>query len=238
MIRLVIFDLDDVLFSERDYIKSGFGEVAKILSSNKDRQKELVRRMLEIFEINPYRVFNQLVSEIKDLSTKESVLVNLMINTYHNHKSSIHLYPDSLLVLKTLRKKGIHTAILSDGREKSQRLKIESLSLANRVDQIILTDSLGPNRKFWKPNPYAFRLLVNDFGVEPNQACYIGDNATKDFGGPNKIGMKTVLIQRQDGLYIHTSNSIIEKNQAGKKPDYIINSLYEIEQLSLFYNNH
>ena len=34
MIKLVIFDLDDTLIPEIDYVKSGFKEVAKYIESN------------------------------------------------------------------------------------------------------------------------------------------------------------------------------------------------------------
>ena len=62
MIKAIVFDLDDTLISERDYIKSGFKYVSKIIS---DRYKldnnEVYEVMRELFKESPKNVFNRVL---------------------------------------------------------------------------------------------------------------------------------------------------------------------------------
>ena len=51
MIKAVVFDLDDTLISEREYIRSGFRVVSKYFSNRYDLdESEVYKIMNELFE--------------------------------------------------------------------------------------------------------------------------------------------------------------------------------------------
>ena len=229
MLKLIIFDLDDVLFPEREYMNSGFKTISKILFSQKKEQEQIIQKMLNFYEKNPKRVFNNLASEMKIKTEQEIEFVKKMLTIYRNHKPTIKLYSDVLPCLKRLHNEKIFTAIITDGREKSQVLKIESLRLKNKIDKIIINDSLGPNRRFWKPNPHPFQLILKEFQVKPLHSCYIGDNIQKDFDAPAKLGMHTILIKREGGIYLNK----IDSRNVNTHPDFLIHSLKELESLNV-----
>jgi len=230
--KLVIFDLDDVLFSENDYVKSGFRSVAKILSSNKITQKKLYREMIKLFKKDSKHVFDNLIkSKYLNLDV-DSDMVNLMIETYHNHLPDIHPYQRVLSLLKKLRNEKISLAILSDGSEHTQKLKIKSLGIQNHVDKIILTDSLGTRKKFWKPSTYGFKLLLDHFKIKANNACYVGDNMSKDFLGPVKLGIIPILFKNKDGLY-YVENPSEKKAKNTIQYKFTVSSIQELENLLL-----
>ncbi len=222
--KLVIFDLDDVIYSEIDYIKSGFQAVANSISNDKKMQNDLFVVMEKLFKKDPKHVFDQLLklSELNldfKIHTKES-----LIKIYQQHLPRIKLDSKVILLLKKIRDNNIFTAILSDGRENSQKLKIKSLGLESIVDKIILTDSLGSEKKFWKPSSYGFEILLEYFKVEPNQACYIGDNLEKDFEGPKKLGIITILFRNKNGIYYL-------KKQNNNQCKYVVDSISELERV-------
>lgn len=230
MIKLVIFDLDDVLFPERSYIQSGFHAVAKMLTNDPVEQEKLFSKMLYLFNEDKKKVFDNLASEFNDLDhSQKSKLINEMILAYRNHMPSIEPYDDTVPVLDDLKNKGFKIAILSDGRGNGQELKTEALGIKNRLDKIIFTDMLGPNKKFWKPNIHAFQILLDHFKINPSEACYVGDNVIKDFQGPEKIGMHYVLLSRQDGLY--QGSEIQNINNDVLVPKFKIKSLYELKNV-------
>ena len=228
MFNLVIFDLDDVLYPEWEYVISGFRVVSKEIFSKTKDQEMIVSKMIEIYKKNPKHVFDELFSILNKNSIEKEKFVNKMINVYRNHNPSISLYSDVIAVLKKLKNNDIKTAIITDGHKESQKLKINSLHLEGKIDKIIITDSLGPNKKFWKPHPHAFEMVLEKFNVNPINSCYIADNPKKDFEGPTKLGMHTIQIRRPNGIYF---NETPINNQ--NCPEFIIHSLNELNLLEI-----
>lgn len=46
-----------------------------------------------------------------------------------------------------------------------------------------------------KPHPHIFRAALEQLGVTPQEAVYVGDRLVPDVGGPHAVGMKAVLIE-------------------------------------------
>jgi len=78
-------------------------------------------------------------------------------------------------------------------------LKVLALGVEPYFEAIVYTEELG--RAFWKPSPVGFEALIERLDVTADQMVYIGDNETKDFIAPNKLGMLTVQILRQARLH-------------------------------------
>jgi putative hydrolase of the HAD superfamily len=56
---------------------------------------------------------------------------------------------------------------------------------------------------FRKPDPAIYRLALDELGVEPADAMFVGDGANDELGGAERVGMRAVLILRagQDEPY-------------------------------------
>ncbi len=50
-----------------------------------------------------------------------------------------------------------------------------------------------------KPNPEAFQKVLRELGVKPEDAVHIGDLERTDIEGAKKIGMKTILFNKDKG---------------------------------------
>ncbi len=198
MIKAVVFDLDDTLISERQYILSGFNVVSNELSNmyKLDRQ-EVYEKMISLFEESSKNVFNRILEHFNIKYSKDEI-VNF-INIYRNHKPNIEFFDDVIPTILDLRKRGIKTGIITDGYKETQRIKVEVLGCKELFDEIIITDELG--REFWKPHERAYKMMAENLNVEFKEMIYVGDNITKDFITANLLGIKTIYIKRKLGVY-------------------------------------
>lgn len=192
-IRGVIFDLDDTLYSEKEYVRSGFKAVSDYLGGGYED------KLWRYFEEGKVAI-TELLKEIGRLDQDQKCL-----RIYRSHKPDIHLYDGVVELLEELRTKGIKIGIITDGRPEGQRNKIQALGLKEIVDDIIITDELG-GTQFRKPCDIAFRIMTTRWRLNPADVVYVGDNAEKDFQAPQQLGMRSVWFRNADGLYQSHAN--------------------------------
>lgn len=185
----VIFDLDDTLYSEKDYIRSGFKAVAEYLGDI-----EYAKDLWTFFEAGEPAV-DKLLEKIGQTGKKAECL-----NIYREHTPEIKLCPCVCEMLSVLKESGIKIGIITDGRLSGQRRKIVALGLDSIADDIIITDELG-GVQFRKPNDISFRIMQNRWHTPFENLIYVGDNPVKDFQAPRQLGMRTLFFNNADGLY-------------------------------------
>ena len=191
-IKAVLFDLDDTLYPERDYIESGFQAAAAVIPQVTDAENKLWRAFLE-----GKPAFDTILQN-EHIFTE--TLKAECLRAYRSHSPNLHLEDSIRQTLVELRRRGKRIGIISDGRPEGQRAKIAALGLLGLVDDMIVTDELGGER-FHKPCDIAFRIMQRRFGCEYGEMMYIGDNPRKDFTAPMALGMQCLRIIRPDGLY-------------------------------------
>lgn len=191
-IDAVIFDLDDTLYSEKDYVRSGYAAVAKAFPQIEDMEGKLWRAFLQKLPAIDS------VLEREELFTPENK--EKALRAYRTHSPEITLYPgvaELLLRLKQTKKLGL----ITDGRPEGQYLKIVALDISKYFCKIIVTDELG-GPAFRKPNETAFHRMQQALQVPFEKMVYIGDNTRKDFVAPQKLGMRSCYFANPDGLYV------------------------------------
>ena len=222
MIKGVIFDLDDTLISEKEFIKSGFKQVAiSISKENKLDKDEVYNLLLDMFYEDSKHVFNRTLDRL-NISYKTEDIKKL-IDIYREHKPDINLYKDAKYIIKTLHKKGIKLGIITDGYKVTQRNKLEVLDIDDYFECIVVTDELG--REFWKPHEKSYKIMKKKLNLDYEEMVYVGDNVLKDFVAANKLGMNTVSINRKEGVY--SQIKIYEEYLAKLK----VTNLEELEKL-------
>jgi putative hydrolase of the HAD superfamily len=217
-IRVVVFDLDDTLCSERLYAFSGFEAVAEWLRRRQVCPVDPARRMRELFDAGCRgRVFNQLLAEWR--CDQAADWIPEMVTCYRTHRPTIRLYPDAEEILG-LWSGTFRLSLISDGAVVMQQGKIEALGLAGHIDPIILTDVWG--RDYWKPHTRAFRELELATSCSARQCVYIGDNKEKDFVAPRALGWRTICVHRPDGIYAQAQAA------PDGEPEFEVDSLTDI----------
>lgn len=198
--QVVVCDMDDTLYLERDYVKSafkavgewarselslaGFGEAAQSLFDSGQRE----------------RVFNAVLEQFGIEPTRERVMQ--CVDAYREHTPDIALQPDADAFISGLPNNW-RLALVSDGFRVAQENKVAALGLAARgFDPVIVTDVWG--RDYWKPHPRAFETIAAHYADHDCRLAYVADNSTKDFLAPNRLGWATVLIERPERSHFTT----------------------------------
>ncbi len=223
MIVTVVFDLDDTLYDEVDYCRSGFASVARFLSSLPETQtaRRIYDCLWKQFTVgNRTRTFNAALEELG--VTYDDNLIQELINVYRNHVPQITLPDDSKEVLRQLS--GKYTlALLTDGFLPAQKLKVQALGIEKYFKCIIYTEELG--RDCWKPSPAGFEKMMRILNIKQQAIAYVADNEEKDFIAPNNLGFLTIQIIRP--ARIHTSPS----RQGGAAAQLVIHKISELPAL-------
>lgn len=192
-LKAVIFDMDDTLYGEKEYVRSGYQKIAQVIPQVENAGEKL------------WKLFEEKKPAIDELLKQEGLdseeLKQKCLYTYRYQEPDIHLYPGVEQLLKNLRSQGYLLGIITDGRPEGQRAKLQALGLESLVDHILVTDEFG-GAQYRKPNPIAFETMAEKLGVEFSKMCYVGDNVNKDFIAPQQLGMRSIWFKNPDGLYV------------------------------------
>ncbi|MZG29247.1 MAG: HAD-IA family hydrolase [Nitrospinae bacterium] len=110
-------------------------------------------------------------------------------------KSNWRVYEDVIEsnILETLKKKGVMLGIISnwDSRLNST---LENIGLAQYFDFILPSAVVGSA----KPDKKIFKEALRICGVEPHEACHIGDEIRTDVAGAESVGIHPILLDRDN----------------------------------------
>jgi len=196
-LRLWIFDMDDTLYPEREFVLGGYRVVSRI--TQEDHGVSIEDALIERFQRGQRNSAFNLALKDKGIDAEESY-IKVLVHAYREHTPKLSPFPDVLPFLEKLRSQSKLIALLSDGLETVQRRKWDALGLTEFFDLVVFTESLGGPQN-WKPSPKGFELALKGLVVEPRHAVYVGDNPLKDFKAPRELGMKSIRIIRPEGQH-------------------------------------
>lgn len=204
---LIVFDLDDTLYPEIDYVVSGFKAVGQFVQQ-RFGVTEFPKLAKRIFDDGiRTRVFDRALLEIG--LEPDPWLISDLVDVYRSHTPDLVLSREVAQVLGELGN-STRLALLTDGFAHSQRLKISSLELDQFFGAIVVT---GEHPASWrKPGLMGFDHLQKFFQAPPNRAMYVGDNPVKDFEGPQSLGWSVARIRLTEGIYseLPTPHGVME----------------------------
>jgi len=220
MLKAVVFDLDDTLYPERQYVVSGFRAVADWCEEKLGLCADDCAAELEALLDQGVRgdTFNEL---LRHYGLQPQELVPQMVSLYRRHRPEIALYPGIAELLIRLKKFHL-LGLVSDGPVEMQRSKLDALQLHSSLDAVVLSDEFGV--AFRKPSAKPFEAVIEKLKVYPHEAVYVAENCLKDFIGPRKLGMRSVRVREPSGFYTH-----IEPPSPDHAADVEIRSLADLE---------
>jgi putative hydrolase of the HAD superfamily len=208
--RAVLLDLDDTLYTERDYVRSGFRAVGRFLSPLVGRRAAWIAARLDAMHDRDGRgrLFDDLLRELG--MAHDPDLVPACLFVYRTHRPRLRPSPGVVDAISALRAEGIFVGLVSDGLASVQYRKLKALSsVARQLDVVVMTDELGAGLS--KPSPVPFRVACQILGVAPADAVYVGNDPRKDFAGARAAGLRTIRTGRYPdeggGLTVETAGS-------------------------------
>jgi putative hydrolase of the HAD superfamily len=202
---IFVFDLDDTLYSERDFEKSGI---------------EFVYNFFKIKQVDLGTILNNRKNWVEKIinGSNNKITFHMVLDLYRNHLPAIQLYKDSKIFLEKLNSLGYEMSLITDGRSITQRNKLKALGIESYFKNIVISDEVNSE----KPSEYNFKRVINNEHVQ--NYIYIADNPNKDFITPNKLGWTSICLMDR-GQNIHKQNFNLPTDFL---PHYSINSFEEI----------
>ncbi len=190
-VKVAVFDLDDTLFNELDYVRSGLFHVAHILAGKLGWDEgDLRQALLTSLQVSRDQVFDRVLAQMGE---DTSELIEFCVASYRAHKPDIELSSDVLELLEHLAQE-VSLYIVTDGHAKVQKTKCVSLGLWDHpgIKACYVTYQLGP--EFAKPSTRCFQMIAEREQCQPSDIVYIGDNPDKDFVGIKPLGFRTIRV--------------------------------------------
>lgn len=218
MIKAIVFDLDDTLFPEYEYVLSGFSAVAQVI----EKEYHVIdarNKLIKLYNEDVKNVYNRLLDS-ENISYSADNISSLIAIYRENKPSKLNLYDGVVGVLTTLKKRGYKLGIITDGRVSQQNNKLDALSIREYFDEIIISDSLG-GVDYRKPDRRVFLLMASKLCVDASEMVYIGDNPNKDFYISKELPIRTIRILT-NGIYKDA------KYMGDVAPHYVIRNYSEL----------
>jgi putative hydrolase of the HAD superfamily len=190
MIKVIIFDLDNTLYNEYDYVISGFKAVASFL----DKEESIdyctaYSLLLESFVLNGRgNNFDYLCQKL----SIDTSLINKLVNVYREHSPEIMLKTDIVAFLIELSK-NYKLCLLTNGWLIPQQKKVKALKINDYFDSVIYSQQDGLD--FAKPHPKYFKYVLEAYNVSPEEILMIGDDPIADIQGAQNLGMHCFQIK-------------------------------------------
>ncbi len=184
MARALLIDMDDTLFDEGDYVRSGFRAVAEAVAKDHPdvAADDLFGGMIgELTANGRGKVFDVALARAGLAPTPERIAD--LVTVYRTHRPDIAFWPGVAEALKDL-KADYRLAIVTDGLGIMQRRKVAALGLEALVDLVVYCWELDAP----KPHPRPYRVALEALGSPPAEALVIGDNPAHDLAAAQALG--------------------------------------------------
>jgi len=202
---LIILDLDDTLYSEREFERSGFRAILDTLDvSHSVLLDELLERSQQGQDVFDYLDFDE-------------HLRHVALAIYRQHNPTISLYPDAALFIEQALTAQCTLAIATEGRSITQRNKISALGISEKISHVLISEEVG----HLKIQPDFFSELLPL--ANKSKCVMIGDNPAKDFVVPNRQDWDTYMLADR-GNNVHSQDAVVADEYAAQ---YVIHSFTE-----------
>lgn len=235
MIKCVIFDLGDTLIGIskgiekiyklnlqlNDFNKAGFNVSEKdyFLALGKTNEDFAKLKTQEGYEDGFF-----VSSILKHLNRKHSkkLAISLSKKFFSYQKKYTKLEPFARQTLRFLTRRGLKIGLISNGNTKKARQWLRFFEIQSFFDVILTSHETGFNKSDLKP----FKIFLQKINAEskikilPENCLMVGDNAFEDISA-KKLGIKVAV-------YLP---NLSQKEKQQIKPDFQINSLFEIKRI-------
>jgi putative hydrolase of the HAD superfamily len=220
-IQVIVFDLDDTLFPEHEFVLSGLKAVGNWMLEQY-AVTDFFNVAWNLFQTGQRgTIFNQTLDYLN--VEYSSDLIQDLVQVYRDHQPSITLHPDARWAIEHF-KPHKQLGLITNGFLKTQQNKVQALAIGSCFDALIYCDVYG--RESWKPSPLPYQKLMETTKLHGANHLYVGDHPNKDFVAAKQLGWMTLRICRQDGE--HTAVPATAETDAHCK----IESLYELAALT------
>jgi 2-haloacid dehalogenase len=218
MPSIFAFDAYGTLFD----VHAAIGRYRELVGPDADRLSELWRsKQLEYSWTTTlagtYRDFWALTERALDyalarLPSVDRTLAPKLLGAYRE----LDAFSDARAALSTLKARGAHTAILSNGAPAMLAAAVAHAGLSAELDAVLSVDGL----RLYKPRVEVYALVTDRFGVAPGEVVFVSSNRW-DVMGATMFGFRTVWVNR----------SALPDEYADAPPAHVVSDLASLADL-------
>ena len=177
--KICCFDLDDTLYAERDYLHSALRAIARRATELASRPSDCAETAYQAM-LKAYRAKKN-TFEALNAYLQVDFPLDCYLNWYRCHRPNITLAPEVVSVLQQLQEKGYTLGLITDGRSRQQRHKIEALGLYRFIEpaHIIISEEFGHE----KPCRANYRYFMELY-QHAERDVYVGDKPQQELVSP------------------------------------------------------
>ncbi len=192
----LIFDMDETLYPERQFIRSGFRAVAVDVERRFGVPADAAfEALLRILRRGGRRHALQTLCASFGLP---ATAVPELVTVIRRHQPALHLPNVSVDVLARARAEGWRLGILTNGLPDVQARKVRALGLDRLVDVVVYAQEWGSGKG--KPERESFDVVRARLDTPPALTVFVGDDPWCDIVGARSAGLHTILLRRSAGL--------------------------------------
>lgn len=202
MIKTVLFDVDDTLYSYTKADAAAFPALAAYAQEHFGVEPERFRRLYwEAFDEQTRRIGVECGASHSRM-LRSQILLEWLGYPLTFAREMERVYWDTLLCsmepspgmedcLRTLKERGLRLGIGTDLTAGIQLEKLERLGFLPYFDFMVCSEETGAD----KPSPRFFALCLQKAGCAAEECLFVGDNLRRDVRGANASGMHGVWYQ-------------------------------------------
>jgi len=191
MLRAVLFDLDDTLFPQADYL-AGAWRAVSVRGIEWGIPHEAFARELKSIAAEGSdrgRIIDRALARVG----RSDVASAPFVDVFHAYEPDmLEPYPGVAEGLVALGER-FQLGLVTDGHPAGQRAKLHALGLDRVFDVEVYSDELG--REHRKPDPLPFLTALEQLGVDARDAMFVGDRPGKDLSGARAVGMQAIRVR-------------------------------------------
>ena len=182
--QLIVFDLDNTLIIEKDYLFQAYKEISFYLESICFVDKLKIENFLkdEFMKNGRTKLFNKLITRFNISEIEIKRILNILRSFTPQRK--INLIKNMKLILQGLKDEKIPYVIFTNGNVDQQKNKVANIEWDGLLTNVIYANEIKP-----KPDPLIFNnyLLKNKIKINKSKILMIGDSVIdelfcKNFG--------------------------------------------------------
>ncbi|MFN6992187.1 MAG: HAD family hydrolase [Fervidobacterium sp.] len=156
--------------------------------------------------------YSDLFKELADVRETSKAKVKYMSRIWKKLQSNIKLFDDSLNVIKKLSK-DYRLVLVTNTSYEEANIGLSINDIGRFFSKKVLSCDIG----ICKPNRGIYEIALSGLDVKPEEVCMVGDLLNIDIIPAKSMGMKTILVDRDNNY-----------KQKPKESDFVVKSLDEI----------
>lgn len=233
-IKAVFLDIDDTITDTRslydeaiDICSEVFNKATGLNYSKKKFVDLYMRARAETKALVPTSaakhnraIYFQRLIENLDIQTDFDI-IHQLYETYYNHiYNNMNLFPGTEELMKWLKETKRTIVAVSDGNTHVRVRKIHALGVSKYIDFLVSSEEVGIE----KPSNQPFLVAMHKANVKPKDVVMIGNKASTDILGAERIDPEMTSIQ----VIIGGNKDDLPKDKE-EEPDYSVDDMSKIK---------